>query len=156
MDNIKKIASFTVDHRFINPGIYISRIDGDVTTYDLRTRKPNCGDYMDNLTMHSLEHMFATFVRSSEIGEDVLYFGPMGCQTGFYLLVRNADNDIVRKVVLKTLDNIIEYDGEMFGESEIECGNYKNLSIESAKKEALRYKESLMLDSNNFLYKNEN
>jgi len=155
MDNIKKIASFTVDHRFINPGIYISRIDGDVTTYDLRTRKPNCGDYMDNLTMHSLEHMFATFVRSSEIGEDVLYFGPMGCQTGFYLLVRNADNDIVRKVVLKTLDNIIEYDGEMFGESEIECGNYKNLSIESAKKEATRYKEALMLDNNNFVYGKE-
>ncbi|MBR4874432.1 MAG: S-ribosylhomocysteine lyase [Clostridia bacterium] len=152
---MKKIASFTVDHRFINPGIYISRIDGDVTTYDLRTRKPNCGDYMDNLTMHSLEHMFATFVRSSEIGEDVLYFGPMGCQTGFYLLVRNADNSAVRKVVLKTLDNIIEYDGKMFGESEIECGNYKNLSIESAKKEAVFYKEALMLDNNNFVYGKE-
>ena len=91
MEDVKKIASFTVDHDCIEEGIYISRIDGDVTTYDLRTRRPNMGDYMDNLTMHSVEHMIATFIRSSEIAQSVLYFGPMGCQTGFYLLVRGED-----------------------------------------------------------------
>ncbi len=80
---IEKIQSFTVDHDKLNPGIYISRVDGNVTTYDLRTRKPNMGDYMDNLTMHTVEHLFATYVRSSAIGANVLYFGPMGCQTGF-------------------------------------------------------------------------
>lgn len=81
-----RIASFSVDHDLIEPGIYISRIDGDIVTYDLRTRKPNAGDYMDNLTMHTVEHMLATFLRNSEIGGEVIYFGPMGCRTGFYLL----------------------------------------------------------------------
>ena len=92
---MRKIASFSVNHDKISEGIYISRIDGDITTYDMRMRKPNMGDYIDNLTLHSLEHMFATYVRNSEIGENVIYFGPMGCQTGFYLLTRNLDNDVV-------------------------------------------------------------
>ena len=152
MNTPQKIASFTVDHTFITPGMYISRIDGDVTTYDLRTRKPNCGDYMDNATMHSVEHMFATYVRSSEIAKDVLYFGPMGCQTGFYLLVRNADHETVKKVVLETLQNIIAHTGEMFGMSEIECGNFRNLSVELAKAECARYLAALKEDTNNFTY----
>ena len=75
---MKKIASFTVDHTVLETGIYVSRIDGDITTYDLRTRKPNSGDVMDHSTMHTLEHMFATYVRNSEIADDVIYFGPMG------------------------------------------------------------------------------
>ncbi len=149
---MKKITSFTVDHRYITEGIYISRVDGAVTTYDLRTRKPNCGDYMDHSTMHTFEHLFATFVRNSEIADDVLYFGPMGCQTGFYLLVQNADNDQVRKLVKEILKSIIEYDGEVFGNSEIECGNYKSLDLASAKSEAVRYLESLERDNNNFIY----
>ncbi len=151
-DAPQKIASFTVDHRYIQPGIYISRVDGDITTYDLRTRKPNCGDYMDHSTMHSLEHMFATYVRSSGIGKDVIYFGPMGCQTGFYLLVRNADHETVRKIVVQTLEKIIAHTGEMFGYSEIECGNYRNLSVEMAKKECESYLEALKKDTCNFVY----
>ncbi|MBQ3181281.1 MAG: S-ribosylhomocysteine lyase [Clostridia bacterium] len=149
---MKKITSFTVDHRFITEGIYISRIDGDVTTYDLRTKKPNSGDYMDNETMHTFEHMFATFVRNSEIADDVLYFGPMGCQTGFYLLVRNADNEIVRKIVCDILKDIIDHNGEVFGNSEIECGNYKTLNLEKAKREAKCYLDCLSRDNNNFIY----
>ena len=139
MKEIKKITSFTVDHTKITPGIYVSRVDGDVTTYDMRTRRPNMGDYMDNLTMHSFEHMFATYVRSSAIADDVIYFGPMGCQTGFYLLVRRADNENVLAVVKDVLRSIIAHEGEMFGASEIECGNYRNLSVESAAVEAKRY-----------------
>ena len=91
-NEIKSIASFSVDHDLIQPGIYVSRIDGDITTYDLRTRRPNRGDYMDDSTMHSMEHMFATYIRNSAISDRVIYFGPMGCQTGFYLLIRNADH----------------------------------------------------------------
>ena len=87
---MNRIKSFTINHNLLMPGFYISREDGDVITYDLRTRKPNAGDYMDNATMHSLEHMFATYIRNSEMGNEVVYFGPMGCQTGFYLLVRNS------------------------------------------------------------------
>ena len=138
-----KITSFTVDHRKIEPGMYISRTDNDITTYDMRTRKPNCGEYMDNITMHTLEHMFATFVRNSEIANDVIYFGPMGCQTGFYLLVRNADNNRVYEITLDILRKIINYSGDVLGESETECGNYKNLNLESAKKEAKSYLEIL-------------
>ncbi len=149
---MKKIASFTVDHRYITEGIYISRIDSAVTTYDLRTRKPNCGDYMDNETMHTFEHLFATFVRNSEIADLVLYFGPMGCQTGFYLLVQNADNDTVRKTVIDVLEKIVAHEGEVFGASEIECGNYRSLNLDSAKREAIRYLESLKNDNNNFKY----
>lgn len=140
---MEKIASFTVDHRFIKEWIYISRIDGDITTYDMRMRKPNTGDLIDNASMHSLEHMFATMIRNSAIKDSVIYFGPMGCQTGFYLLVRNADNKTVVEQIKKTLADIVSYDGEMLGASEIECGNYRNLDVELAKREAKRYLEKL-------------
>ncbi len=136
---MKKIASFTVDHDKLNPGIYISRIDGDVTTYDLRTRKPNAGDYMDNITLHSVEHMAATFLRNSEIADSILYFGPMGCRTGFYLLVRNEEPRKVLTVLKKALADILSYEGEVFGASRKECGNYRELDLESAKKECRRY-----------------
>lgn len=136
---MERISSFTVDHNLLEPGIYVSRVDGDVTTYDLRTRKPNCGEYMDTMTAHTVEHMFATFVRNSEIAADVLYFGPMGCRTGFYLLVRNADNQQVLSVTRRILADIIAYDGEVFGASAKECGNYRDLGLDTAKKECEGY-----------------
>ncbi len=141
---MEKIASFTVDHRFIKEWVYISRIDGDITTYDLRMRKPNTGDLIDNATMHSLEHMFATVIRNSDIKDNVIYFGPMGCQTGFYLLIRNADNKVVVSEIKKALGQITEFDGEMPGASEIECGNYRNLDVELAKSEAKRYLDKIL------------
>ena len=140
---MKKIASFTVDHRFIKEKIYISRIDGDITTYDVRMRKPNTDDVMSNILMHSFEHLFATFMRNSSIGEYIIYVGPMGCQTGFYLLVRNACHKDVLSEVKSVLEKISVYDGEMPGASEIECGNYRTLDVEVAKEEALRYLEKI-------------
>lgn len=136
---MEKIQSFTVDHDLLEPGIYLSRVDGDVVTYDLRTRKPNAGDYMSDLTMHSVEHMFATFVRNSDLGPDVIYFGPMGCQTGFYLLVRNADHARVLSTVKAVLRDILAYEGPVFGASRKECGNYRNLSLTAAQEECRRY-----------------
>lgn len=156
MENVKRITSFDVDHDFIKPGIYISRKDGEVTTYDLRTRRPNCGDYMDNRTMHSVEHMFATYIRNSEIAGNVLYFGPMGCQTGFYLLVSDVEKERVLEVVTEVLEKIISHDGEMFGASAKECGNYKNLSLDDAKKECARYLEVLKENKNDFIYPTSN
>ena len=153
MEKINKIASFTVDHDLLTEGIYLSRIDGDITTYDLRTRIPNAGDYMDNLTMHSVEHMFATYVRASEIKDDVIYFGPMGCQTGFYLVVRNADNNQVLSVVKDVLSKIVNHDGEMFGAVKKECGNYLNLDLATAKAECERYLAILDGKENDFKYK---
>lgn len=154
MDNLTRIASFSVNHDFIKEGIYVSRIDGDVTTYDMRTRVPNnCeDDYMSNLTMHSFEHLFATYVRNSEIGPRVIYFGPMGCQTGFYLLVRNSDNAETLAAVRGVLEKIVAHDGEMPGAKREECGNYKNLDLASAKCEAVRYLSALDNDNNNFKY----
>lgn len=101
------------------------------------------GDFMENATMHSVEHMIATYIRSSSIGQDIIYFGPMGCQTGFYLLVRNGNNDKVLTVVKETLQKVISQEGEVFGASQIECGNYKNLDIALAKEECKKYLEVL-------------
>ena len=152
MEKISRIASFEVDHDFITEGIYVSRIDGDITTYDLRTRIPNADDYMDSITMHSMEHMFATYVRNSEIGGSVIYFGPMGCRTGFYLLVRGLDNATVLREVKKVLGLIAAHDGEMFGASRKECGNYRELSVESARVEAKRYLAALESREQTFEY----
>lgn len=152
MEKISRIASFEVDHDLITEGIYVSRIDGDITTYDLRTRIPNADDYMDSITMHSMEHMFATYVRNSEIGESVIYFGPMGCRTGFYLLVRGLDNATVLREVKQVLGLIAAHDGEMFGASRKECGNYRELSVESARVEAKRYLAALESREQTFEY----
>ncbi len=155
MEAVRRIASFSVDHDFILPGIYVSRIDGDITTYDMRTRKPNEEDYMDNLTMHSLEHMFATYVRNSSIGSDIIYFGPMGCRTGFYLLVRNAENETVLATVKDVLRKISDEATEMFGATRRECGNYRELSLDSAKTEAKRYLAELCARTQTFVYPTE-
>ncbi len=153
METVRRIASFSVDHDYVDEGIYVSRIDGDVTSYDLRTRKPNSDDYMDNVTMHSVEHMFATYVRNSSIGDRVIYFGPMGCRTGFYLLVRDAENSEVLSVVKETLLKITLHEGEVFGKSRKECGNYLELDIESARREAKRYLDVLNSKEHSFLYR---
>ncbi len=145
---MERIKSFTINHDILMPGFYISRVDGDITTYDMRTRRPNMGDYMSDLTMHSVEHMFATYIRNSEIADDVIYFGPMGCQTGFYLLVRNANDKHVFEITKHVLQQIVEHDGPVFGASAVECGNYRNLDITAAKTECATYLEVLKQQTN--------
>ena len=140
---MQRITSFNIDHDKLEPGIYVSRIDGDITTYDLRTRKPNNGEYMDTTTAHTVEHMFATFVRNSEIKDDVIYFGPMGCRTGFYLLIRNADNAKVLGITKRILADILAYDGPVFGASQKECGNFRDLDLAKCKAECTAYLEVL-------------
>ena len=151
-DTMNRITSFTVDHDLLKEGIYVSRIDGDITTYDLRTRIPNNGDFMDTTTAHTVEHMFATFVRNSEISDDVIYFGPMGCRTGFYLLVRNADNAKILEITKKILADILAYDGEVFGNTKKECGNYLDLDLAKAKEECARYLKVLTENEQTFEY----
>ncbi len=146
-EKIVGIKSFQVDHRTLKEGIYISRTDRGVVTYDMRTRRPNAGDYMDNVTMHTFEHMFATYIRNSAISEDVIYFGPMGCQTGFYLLVsERIPPQTVYDVSVSVLEKMISHVGEVFGASEAECGNYRSLELASAKREAERYLAILKKD----------
>lgn len=132
---MKKIKSFTVDHRKLNEGIYISRIDGDIVTYDMRFCKPNTGVILDNASIHTTEHMLATFARNSDVADDIIYFGPMGCQTGFYLLVRdNVSAERVLELIKDILQKTLDYEGEVFGASEEECGNYRNLDLAAAKR----------------------
>ena len=145
---MERIKSFQINHNILEPGFYISREDDNVITYDLRTRKPNAGDYMDNATMHSLEHMFATYSRNSKVAEKVVYFGPMGCQTGFYFLVKDLAPIEVFELTKQILEDVLAYEGPVFGASAIECGNYANLDLALAKKEAAHYLEVLNAQTN--------
>ena len=145
---MERIKSFTINHNVLMPGFYVSREDGDIITYDLRTRRPNMGDYMSNSTMHSVEHMFATIVRNSDIADDVVYFGPLGCLTGFYLVVKNQEPKKVFDVTKNVLEQIIAYDGPVFGASAIECGHYENLDLEEAHVECKKYLEVLNAQTN--------
>ena len=152
MEPIARIASFSINHDKLLPGLYVSRVDGDITTYDMRCRRPNTDDLIDNSTLHSLEHMFATYIRNGELRNQIVYFGPMGCQTGFYLLVRNADNATVLAEVKKTCERILAHEGPVFGAARVECGNYKNLSLAAAKVEAARYLAELNAREQTFIY----
>ena len=145
---MERIKSFQINHNILEPGFYISRQDDNVITYDLRTRKPNAGDYMSNATMHSLEHMFATYARNSKASDKVVYFGPMGCQTGFYFLVKDLEPMQVFELTKEILHDILVYEGPVFGASAIECGNYLNLDLNSAKEEAAKYLEVLNAQTN--------
>ena len=149
---MERIASFSVDHDKIVPGMYISRIDGDITSFDLRTRTPNGGDYMDNVTMHTVEHMLATLLRGSEIGGSVIYFGPMGCRTGFYLLTRDVEPARVLEVLKKALADTVAYRGEVYGASRKECGNYRELDLAAGQRECEAYLAVLNQHKGDFSY----
>ena len=131
---MKKIASFTVDHDTLDKGMYISRIDGDIVTYDVRMKKPNGGDYLDMPAAHTIEHLFATFSRNTPLADNVIYIGPMGCRTGFYFLVRDkiSHTDAI-KIVKDSMEFIRDFKGEIPGVSAKECGNYLEHDLEKAK-----------------------
>ena len=134
---MKKIASFTVNHNKLEKGMYISRIDGDVVTYDVRMKKPNGGDYLENAAMHTFEHLFATYARNTKFADSIVYVGPMGCRTGFYFLVRdNVSHSDALNIMKESLEFIKNFEGEIPGVSKIECGNYLEHSLEGAKKVA--------------------
>ena len=134
-----RIASFCVDHTVLMPGVYVSRIDGDVTTYDLRLVRPNCGSYLDNAPIHTIEHLFATYARNCEYKDQVIYFGPMGCRTGFYFLTRSLDNGTVLQIIKDGFKFIAEFEGDIPGASAVECGNYLDHDLSAAKKIAVKY-----------------
>ena len=133
---MERIASFTVDHTTLLPGLYLSRRDGDIVTFDLRFKRPNTGDLLTNSEMHSAEHLIATLLRNSPEKEAVIYFGPMGCQTGFYFLFDNrllsceGAIDLLKEVFAAAAD----FQGEMPGKSPAECGNYINLDVEAGRR----------------------
>jgi S-ribosylhomocysteine lyase len=136
---LRKIASFQVDHRKIGPGMYLSRTDGDVATYDIRMKKPNAGSYLENGALHTIEHLFATYARSSESSEKVVYVGPMGCRTGFYFLVRGLGPAEAVELVRESFAFIASYEGPIPGASEAECGNWREQDLAGAREEAGAY-----------------
>lgn len=133
---MKRIASFEVDHTHLLPGMYTSRVDGDVTTYDLRFVRPNTPPYLEIPAMHTIEHLFATYVRNSDWADGVIYFGPMGCRTGFYFLTRGIPEQEVIDLVRKALAFIAGFEGQIPGTSPEECGNYQEHDLTKAREYA--------------------
>ena len=138
---MERIASFQVDHNKLRPGLYLSRQDGHVITYDLRFKTPNTDDLLSNAEMHSVEHIIATLLRNSAARDAVIYFGPMGCQTGFYFLFDG--NRLSHAQAIALLQDVFAkgaaFDGPMPGKSAVECGNYRNLDVELAKAQCAYY-----------------
>lgn len=139
MDNIK---SFELDHDKIVPGFYCLGENNNVYTYDMRFKKPNGGDYISYAALHSIEHLFAVVIRNSEIKDSVVYFGPMGCRTGCYLLLFGIEEEEAKKAVCDCLKKCLEA-AEVYGATRKECGNYLEHDLEGAKKEIAAYLEIL-------------
>ena len=137
---MERIASFSINHDALVPGIYVSRIDGDCVTYDLRMKAPNRGDYVSQKALHTLEHLVATYLRNSEGADRMIYAGPMGCRTGFYLVMRDTLSraDTVR-LVKEAFAFAAAFEGEIPGAKRRECGNYLEHDLEDAKREAAAY-----------------
>lgn len=147
---MKKIASFTVDHTRLLRGIYVSRKDSlgseVVTTFDIRMKEPNREPALDPAAIHSMEHLAATFLRNHPLwGDKVVYWGPMGCLTGNYLLLKGdlESRDIV-DLMRETFGFIASYEGEIPGATPSDCGNYSFQDLEGAKSEAQRYLDEVL------------
>ena len=136
---MERIASFNVDHTRLLPGVYVSRVDGDIVTYDIRIKRPNTDDLISNSELHTFEHLFATALRNSDMKDYIIYFGPMGCQTGYYCLMKTPEGLNVMQYFKRMLQSIIDDFDFMPGCSEYECGNYRNLDLELGKRKAQEY-----------------
>lgn len=150
---MKKIASFTVNHLNLLPGLYVSRIDKVkeefVTTFDIRITRPNIEPVIDNPALHAIEHLGATFLRNHQVyKDDIIYFGPMGCRTGCYLIVSgNKCSKDVYDLIKEMFEFIVNYEGKIPGASAVECGNYLDLNLDMAKFYARKYINEVL---NNF------
>lgn len=139
MDNIK---SFELDHDAMSPGFYCLGEANGVYTYDMRFKYPNKGDYISYAALHSIEHLFAVVIRNSDIKDKVVYFGPMGCRTGCYLLLFGIEEIEAKKVVVKCLKKCLELD-YVPGTKPKECGNYLEHDLIEAQQEIARYLQVL-------------
>ena len=142
---MEKIASFTINHIKLQPGVYVSRKDkvgeGVVTTFDLRMTSPNEEPVMNTAEVHAIEHLGATFLRNHpEYKDKIVYFGPMGCRTGFYLLLAgDYESRQILPLVTEMYEFIAAYEGEIPGASPMDCGNYLDMNLPMANYWARRY-----------------
>lgn len=149
---MQKITSFTIDHLKLIPGVYVSRVDyageSPITTFDLRMTSPNDEPVMNTAEMHTIEHLAATFLRNhAEFGNKTIYFGPMGCRTGFYLLLsgKYESCDII-PLMKEMFSFIAAFEGEVPGASAKDCGNYLDMNLPMAKYLAKKYLEEVLTD----------
>lgn len=157
---MEKIASFTIDHLNLLPGIYVSRKDKVgrhvVTTFDLRMTRPNFEPVMNTAEMHTIEHLAATYLRNNkEYSDKIIYFGPMGCRTGFYLLLNgNYESKDIVDLVKNTYEFIANYNDEIPGASAKDCGNYLDMNLPMARFEAKRYLDRVInhISDENLIY----
>lgn len=140
---MERIASFCVDHTKLKRGMYLSRRDGDVDTWDIRMKVPNAGDYLSTGAAHAMEHLFATCARNSQYKDSVIYVGPMGCRTGFYLLTCGLTDTQALELTVACYRFMANFTGDIPGASEIECGNYRDMDLPAAKAEAAAMLEVL-------------
>lgn len=153
---MKKIESFTVNHLTLERGLYVSRRDekdgAKTTTFDLRLTLPNREPPADMPALHTIEHLGATFLRSSARADEVIYFGPMGCRTGFYLVMFGELNSAdAYPLVIEMCDFILGYEGDIPGATAMECGNYREQNLDSAKYYIKKYRDDLTTKKN-FIY----
>lgn len=153
---MEKIASFAIDHLNLFPGLYVSRIDKCdnvyVTTFDMRITAPNREPVIDVPALHTIEHLAATYLRNSEIANSVVYFGPMGCRTGCYIvLFGKLKSEDIYETVLQLCDFIINFEGEIPGATPSECGNYSEQNLNMAKFYISKYKQELT-ENKRFVY----
>lgn len=149
---MQKITSFTIDHIKLVPGVYVSRIDyaegKPITTFDLRMTSPNDEPVMNTAEMHAIEHLAATYLRNhQEYGEKIIYFGPMGCRTGFYLLLAGAyqSADII-ELLRGMYQFIAGFTGEVPGASAKDCGNYLDMNLPMARYLAAKYLREVLAE----------
>ncbi len=130
---MERIASFCINHDTLTPGMYLSRVDGDVNTYDVRFVRPNTPPYLPTDAMHTIEHLVATYVRNSALKEGIIYFGPMGCRTGFYFLTRGISHGDAIRLMAEAMAFTASYEGAIPGASAVECGNWMEHDLAGAR-----------------------
>lgn len=157
---MEKISSFTIDHNKLQPGVYVSRKDKvgveTITTFDLRMTSPNEEPVMNTAEVHTIEHLGATFLRNHpDFKEKVIYFGPMGCRTGFYLLLAgDYESKTIVPLIVKMFEFIRDYQDEVPGASPKDCGNYLDMNLSMARFLANRYLEQVLyqIDDSRLIY----
>ncbi|QLY80715.1 S-ribosylhomocysteine lyase [Clostridium intestinale] len=149
---MEKIASFTINHLELHPGVYVSRKDNVggsvITTFDIRMTRPNFEPVMNTAEMHAIEHLGATYLRNhADFGSKIVYFGPMGCRTGFYLLLNGdyASKDIV-DLLTGLYKFIADFEGDIPGASARDCGNYLDMNLPMAKYLGKKFLNEVLLN----------
>jgi S-ribosylhomocysteine lyase len=140
---MNRIPSFSIDHTKLKKGVYLSRQDDDIMTWDIRIKEPNHGDYLSTGSSHTIEHLFATYARNSRFKDGIIYVGPMGCRTGVYFLTRGLSNQDVLDCIRESFQFITTFEGEIPGAKVEECGNYLDHDLEDCRREATEYLKAI-------------